>query len=106
GRVLFQHLRCSNAACRYSRLARLCPVGMRAARAAAHADGLRPNATGLAGIVPGTVRLSIPSLRLEFSEKHRPRIVNAIERFGGHLGIARLRSDRDAHEFLAMLGRG
>src|SRR2546421_303411 len=53
-------------------------------------------------------RFDLPFLRYvwNFPEKHRPRIVNAIERFGGHLRIARLRSDRDAHEFLAMLGRG
>ncbi len=52
-------------------------------------------------------RFDLPFLRYvwNFPEKHRPRIVNAIERFGGHLRIARLRSDRDAHEFLAMLGR-
>ena len=53
-------------------------------------------------------RFDLPFLRYvwNFPEKHRPRIVNAIERFGGHLRIARLGSDRDAHEFLAMLGRG
>src|SRR5262249_29289143 len=53
-------------------------------------------------------RFDFPFLRYvwNFPEKHRPRIVNAIERFGGHLRIARLRNDRDAHEFLAMLGRG
>ena len=32
------------------------------------------------------------------------RIANAIERFGTHLRITRLGSNRDAHEFLAMLG--
>jgi len=52
-------------------------------------------------------RFDLPFLRYvwNFPERHRPRIVNAIERFGGHLRIARLRSDRDAHEFLATLGR-
>ena len=51
-------------------------------------------------------RLDIPFLRYvwNFPQKHRPRIVDAIERFGAHLRIARLQSDRDAHEFLATLG--
>ncbi|MGA7490238.1 MAG: topology modulation protein [Xanthobacteraceae bacterium] len=40
----------------------------------------------------------------DFPEKHRPRIVARIERFGGHLRIARLGNDRDAHEFLATFG--
>jgi adenylate kinase family enzyme len=51
-------------------------------------------------------RFDIPFLRYvwNFPQKHRPRIVNAIERFGAHLRITRLCSDRDAHEFLATLG--
>jgi adenylate kinase family enzyme len=40
----------------------------------------------------------------DFPEKHRPRIESGIERFGGHLLIARLCSDRDASEFLATVG--
>ena len=51
-------------------------------------------------------RFDIPFLRYvwNFAQKHRPRIVNAIEWFGVHLRITRLGSDRDAHEFPAMLG--
>jgi len=51
-------------------------------------------------------RFDVPFLRYiwNFPERHRPRIVNAIERFGGHLRIARLRTDRDAHGFLATVG--
>jgi adenylate kinase family enzyme len=40
----------------------------------------------------------------DFPKNHRPRIVSAIERFGGHLRIARFRDDRDAEQFLATLG--
>lgn len=39
-----------------------------------------------------------------FPDKYRPRIANAIGRFGGHLRIAHLRRDRDAEGFLAKLG--
>jgi adenylate kinase family enzyme len=51
-------------------------------------------------------RFDIPFFRYVwgFPDKHRPRIVNGIERFGAHLLIARLCSDRDASEFLATVG--
>jgi adenylate kinase family enzyme len=51
-------------------------------------------------------RFDIPFFRYvwHFPEKHRPRIANAIRRFGGHLVIARLCSDREASEFLATVG--
>jgi adenylate kinase family enzyme len=51
-------------------------------------------------------RFDIPFLRYvwEFPEKHRPRIENGIERFGGHLLIARLCSDHEASGFLATVG--
>jgi adenylate kinase family enzyme len=51
-------------------------------------------------------RFDIPFFRYvwNFPEKHRPRIANAIERFGGHLLVARLCSDREASEFLATVG--
>jgi adenylate kinase family enzyme len=51
-------------------------------------------------------RLDIPFFRYvwNFPEKHRPRIENGIERFGGHLLIARLCSDREASRFLATVG--
>jgi adenylate kinase family enzyme len=39
----------------------------------------------------------------DFPKYHRPRIVNAIERFGGHLRIAQFRNDGDAERFLATL---
>ncbi len=51
-------------------------------------------------------RFDIAFLRYvwNFPQKHRPRNVNEVERFGAHLGIARLRSDRDADELLATPG--
>jgi adenylate kinase family enzyme len=51
-------------------------------------------------------RFDLPFVRYvwNFPEKHRPQIVNAIDRFGNHLCIAPLRSDREAHEFLAGVG--
>jgi adenylate kinase family enzyme len=39
----------------------------------------------------------------DFPRHHRPQIVNAIERFGGHLRVVRFRDDRDAEQFLATL---
>ena len=51
-------------------------------------------------------RFDFPFLRFvwDFPKKHRPRIVSAIERFGGHLRITRFGGDRDADRFLATLG--
>jgi adenylate kinase family enzyme len=51
-------------------------------------------------------RFDIPFLRYvwHFPQRHRPRIVDAIERFGRQLRIARLRSDREAAEFLGTVG--
>ena len=51
-------------------------------------------------------RFDIPFFRYvwDFQEKHRPRIENGIKRFGGHLLIARLCSDREASRFLATVG--
>jgi len=40
----------------------------------------------------------------DFPTKHRPRIVGAIERFGGHFHLIRLGNDREADAFLATLG--
>jgi adenylate kinase family enzyme len=39
-----------------------------------------------------------------FRQKHRPRILVAIERFGGHLRLHRLARDRDGDELLTALG--
>jgi adenylate kinase family enzyme len=51
-------------------------------------------------------RFDLPFFRYvwDFPAKHRPRIENGIERFGGHLLIARLCNDREASEFLATVG--
>jgi adenylate kinase family enzyme len=51
-------------------------------------------------------RFDLPFLRYvwNFPKKHRPQIVHAIERFGGHLRIVRLGGDRDADRFLAAVG--
>jgi adenylate kinase family enzyme len=48
-------------------------------------------------------RLDFPFLRYvwEFSVRHRPRIVDALEKFGGHLRVIRLADDRDGDRFLA-----
>ena len=40
-----------------------------------------------------------------FPSKHRPRIVSAIDRFGGHLRVFRLERDSDADALLAAAGR-
>jgi adenylate kinase family enzyme len=51
-------------------------------------------------------RFDGPFLRYvwNFPTEHRPHIVNAIERFGGHLQITRLGRDRDADRFLTTVG--
>jgi shikimate kinase len=40
----------------------------------------------------------------DFQRKRRPRIVSGIERFGAHLRLFRLFSDRDGDELLATIG--
>jgi len=39
-----------------------------------------------------------------FPRKHRPQIVDGLERFGGHLRVTRFSHDREAEAFLAMVG--
>ncbi len=40
----------------------------------------------------------------EFPRKQRPRIVTAIDQFGGHLRVTRLGRDAEVEGFLAALG--
>lgn len=40
----------------------------------------------------------------DFQKKHRPTIVDGIKRFGAHLRVFRLISDRDGDELLATIG--
>jgi adenylate kinase family enzyme len=40
----------------------------------------------------------------DFRVKYRPRIVEGIERFGGHLRVTRLHNDREVEDFLAAVG--
>jgi adenylate kinase family enzyme len=51
-------------------------------------------------------RFDLPFLRYvwDFPKKHRPRIAQAIERFGGHLRIIRLGGDGDGNRLLASIG--
>ena len=52
---------------------------------------------------PETFDIGVLRFAWDFPVKHRPSIVEAIERFGGHLNIVRLCNDRDAESFLATL---
>jgi|SoimicmetaTmtLMB_FD_contig_51_651646_length_1094_multi_2_in_0_out_0_2 adenylate kinase family enzyme len=40
----------------------------------------------------------------DFAAKHRPQIIDGIERFGGHLRVRRFGHDREADAFLATFG--
>ncbi len=53
---------------------------------------------------PEHINLAFLRYVWDFPRKHRPRIAEGIERFGGHLRVTRLRCDRDAEDFLATVG--
>jgi adenylate kinase family enzyme len=50
-------------------------------------------------------RFDFPFLRFvwDFPKKQRPRIVSAIESFGGHLKVIHFRNDREADDYLAAI---
>jgi adenylate kinase family enzyme len=58
----------------------------------------------LPGSCPERFDLAFLRYVWSFPEKHRPRIVDGLERFGGHLRIVQLGGHGDADEFLATVG--